>query len=194
MHGPMTRIVCQGMQAKAVEKFPKHQVIKSLPVLQNKHFVMWSLVVAATGMFMGAGMGTIKGKEGLRDIYDRRTGGSLTEQQVRECGPMNFKDLSRRYSNPVPLLSSVGFLMSHMLGWGCRGVGCRWPNVDEARADWIPTICRHALGHGVTHDIEMHADLETVRVPACVVAEVGLLFKGRRQARVVSGTRNRGLR
>lgn len=76
-------VVSQGLQAKAVEYFPKHPAIKSLPVLQNKHFVMWSLVAAATGMFMGAGMGGIRGNEDLRDIYDRRTGGGLTEQQVR---------------------------------------------------------------------------------------------------------------
>lgn len=79
--GPI--FIYQGLQAKAVEKFPKHQAIKSLPVLQNKHLVMWSLVAAATGMFVGAGMAGIKGNEDLRDIYDRRTGGSLTEQQVR---------------------------------------------------------------------------------------------------------------
>lgn len=83
MHGSIFFISYQGLQAKAVEKFPKHQAIKSLPVLQNKHFVMCSLVAAAMGMFMGAGMGGIKGNEDLRDIYDRRTGGSLTEQQVR---------------------------------------------------------------------------------------------------------------
>lgn len=76
-------MVSQGLQAKAVQYFPRHPAIKSLPVLQNKHFVMWSLVAAATGMFMGAGMGGIKGNEDLRDIYDRRTGGGLTEQQVR---------------------------------------------------------------------------------------------------------------
>lgn len=73
----------QALQAKAVKHFPKHPAIKSLPVLQNKHFVMWSLVAGATGMFLGAGMGGIRGNEQLRDIYDRRTGGSLTEQQVR---------------------------------------------------------------------------------------------------------------
>lgn len=43
---------------------------------------MWSLVVGATGMFLGAGMGGIRANEDLRDIYDRRTGGGLTEQQV----------------------------------------------------------------------------------------------------------------
>lgn len=75
--------IVQALQAKAVQHFPKHPAIKSLPVLQNKHFVMWSLVAGATGMFIGAGMGGIRGNEQLRDIYDRRTGGSLTEQQVR---------------------------------------------------------------------------------------------------------------
>ncbi|CAM9887044.1 unnamed protein product [Pylaiella littoralis] len=44
---------------------------------------MWSLVVGATGMFLGAGMGGIRANEDLRDIYDRRTGGGLTEQQER---------------------------------------------------------------------------------------------------------------
>lgn len=73
----------QALQAKAAQHFPKHPAIKSLPVLQNKHLVMWSLVSGAVGMFIGAGMGGIKGNEQLRDIYDRRTGGSLTEQQVR---------------------------------------------------------------------------------------------------------------
>eukprot|EP00752_Nemacystus_decipiens_P005615 g5081.t1 len=83
-------IIYKGLQSKAAEKFPKHPAIKSLPVLQNKHLVMWSLVAAATGMFMGAGMGGIKGNEDLRDIYDRRTGGSLTEQQESLSLPPNL--------------------------------------------------------------------------------------------------------
>lgn len=90
----------QGLQAKAIEKFPKHQAVKSLPVLQNKHLVMWSLVAAATGMFMGAGMGGIKGNEDLRDIYDRRTGGSLTEQQVRAATKLKI-ERARQHSNPL---------------------------------------------------------------------------------------------
>eukprot|EP00903_Cladosiphon_okamuranus_P021691 g19944.t1 len=83
-------VIYKGLQAKAVEKFPKQPAFKSLPVLQNKHFVMWSLVAAATGMFMGAGMAGIKGNEDLRDIYDRRTGGSLTQQQESLSLPPNL--------------------------------------------------------------------------------------------------------
>lgn len=60
------------VQQKAVEQFPDHPVIKALPRLQNKHFVMWTLVAGATGMFMGAAIEGMRGSESLRDIYERR--------------------------------------------------------------------------------------------------------------------------
>lgn len=60
------------IQRKAVEQFPEHPMIKALPRLQNKHFVMWTLVAGATGMFMGAAIEGMRGSESLRDIYDRR--------------------------------------------------------------------------------------------------------------------------
>eukprot|EP00904_Undaria_pinnatifida_P013024 jgi/Undpi1/8852/HiC_scaffold_25.g11314.m1 len=61
------------VQSKAVEYFPEHPVIKTMPRLQNKHLVMWSLVAGATGMFIGAGMQGMRGNESLRDIYERKT-------------------------------------------------------------------------------------------------------------------------
>lgn len=61
------------VRSKAVEYFPEHPVIKTMPRLQNKHLVMWSLVAGAAGMFMGAGMQGMRGNESLRDIYERNT-------------------------------------------------------------------------------------------------------------------------
>lgn len=61
------------VQSKAVKYFPEHPVIKTMPRLQNKHLVMWSLVAGATGMFLGAGMQGMRGNESLRDIYERNT-------------------------------------------------------------------------------------------------------------------------
>lgn len=61
------------VRSKAAEYFPEHPAIKTMPRLQNKHLVMWSLVAGATGMFMGAGMQGMRGNESLRDIYERKT-------------------------------------------------------------------------------------------------------------------------
>ncbi|CAM9512677.1 unnamed protein product [Ectocarpus fasciculatus] len=88
----------KALQAKAVEHFPKQSAIKSLPVLQKKHYVMYTLVAGATGMFLGAGMGGIRGNEDLRDIYDRRTGGGLTEQQDTPALPSHLpRDAPERH-------------------------------------------------------------------------------------------------
>lgn len=60
------------IQRRAVKQFPEHPMIKALPSLQNKHFVMWTLVAGASGMFLGAVVEGMRGSESLRDIYDRR--------------------------------------------------------------------------------------------------------------------------
>lgn len=104
-HYPCSVPFHQALQAKAVEHFPKQSAIKSLPVLQNKHYVMYTLVAGATGMFLGASMGGIRGNEDLRDIYDRRTGGGLTEQQV--C-PARIKKIQVEVAEPSrPLRRSL---------------------------------------------------------------------------------------
>lgn len=86
-------------------------------------------------MFMGAGMGGIKGNEDLRDIYDRRTGGSLTEQQVR-CAPNQMRGWERRLR--TPFLSSspqaCGCVAQHV-GLVLWEVGRQWPFVAPRSND-----------------------------------------------------------
>lgn len=68
------------IRTKAAQRFPNHATINAMPRLQNKHFVMWSLVAGAMGMFMGAGIEGARGRDSLQDIYDKRAIGAEAKQ------------------------------------------------------------------------------------------------------------------
>ena len=92
------------VQTRLSQQFPKHPVVKTLPKLQNKHFVMWTLVSGAVGMFLGAGVEGTRASESLHDIYEKRANEAKND---REVGVEHLTELEVRQSVRFIFVCSV---------------------------------------------------------------------------------------
>lgn len=75
------------VQGQALQHFPHIPYIKSLPRFQNKHFMMWTLVAGACGMFMGASAEGVRSTVSLQDIRNRKTDEAISAGEVMLNGP-----------------------------------------------------------------------------------------------------------